>query len=265
MLKHRLRYSDNYDKAAHDRLLSKAHNFCASIASRFPSASPSRVKVSLGAVECNRSEEAAPEGKAFYTAKIESHEALAKWVKISAKVPNVGTVQFTAPGSSAFTVRLLLPSTMKASRFALSDITVDGGKPLAVPPSMPSGPSAEPEVAASKSHVDVEAARRPVSKTKPPVTNALDQLSAIGFELVEVERKCDCFPLGIMAGHDISAADALRPTSEVRKAVKALRGAGVDVVAGSRPIGAIDSRIFRAEEGLKRTSVAAAKEMAPYR
>jgi len=28
--------SDNYDKAAHDRLLSKAHEFCASVASKFP-------------------------------------------------------------------------------------------------------------------------------------------------------------------------------------------------------------------------------------
>ena len=218
------------------------------------------VKLSLGAVECNRSEEAAPVGKAFYTAKIESHEALAEGVKISAKVPNVGTVQFTAPGSSAFTVRLLLPSTMKASRFALSDITIDSKPSTGAP-----APSV-PEVA-EKAHVDVEPVRRPpvASQTKPPVRDALEQLLAVGFERTKVERKGDCFPLSVMAGHEIvDTAAVLMPTSDAKDKVLTLRKAGVGLVAGSKPIGGIESRVFRAEEGLKKTPIAAAKELAPY-
>ena len=249
---------------AHDRLLSKAHSFCASIASQFPSASPVlAVQVSLGAVECTRCEDPAPEGKVFYTARVEEHEALTEGAKLTAVVPNVGTVQFTSPGSSAFTVRLLLPNTVKAPRFALSDIKIDGRKPA------PPAPSGQTEMVTEKEHVGatVEPVRRPpvVSQTKPPVSNALQQLSAIGFEQIKVELKGDCFPLSVMAGHEIvDTAAVLTPTSDAQDLVLTLRKAGVGLVAGSKPIGGIESRVFREQEGLKKTPPAAIKEMKPY-
>ena len=108
--------ADNYDKEAHDRLLAKAHQFCASVANKYGSSTPSTAgassassvpaPVALPPVECTRSDEPAADGHASYTATIEAHAALYQGALLTATAPHgVGAVQFKAPGATAFSLR----------------------------------------------------------------------------------------------------------------------------------------------------------------
>ena len=72
--------ADNYDKEAHDRLLAKAHSFCASVASKYGAPAP----IALPAVECVRAEGDEP----AYMATIAAHDALYEGATLTGKAPH---------------------------------------------------------------------------------------------------------------------------------------------------------------------------------
>ena len=103
-------------------------------------------------------------------------------------------------------------------------------------------------------------------KTQQPVSDALDQLSSLGWRVVEAEGKGDCSVLSSIAGYEVKdEKEILNPSASTLKLVSKIRSASVSVVVGSAPIGGLPSKTFRVQEGLAPASQAAAKEMKLWR
>ena len=113
---------------------------------------------------------------------------------------------------------------------------------------------------------DAEGRTAVPSCVQPPIPDALAQLGALGWRLGKAEGKGDCSVLSMMAGHEIKdEAQVRHPSTDALKLVQKARDAGVSIVVGTQPIGGIDAKKFRAQEGLRRTPQAAAKEMKGWR
>ena len=104
------------------------------------------------------------------------------------------------------------------------------------------------------------------SQVQPPIPDALAQLGAFGWRVGKAERKGDCSVLSIMAGHEIKdEVLVLNPSPDTLKLVQKARSAAVSIIVGTNPIGGINAKTFREQEGLCPTPQAAAKEMKAWR
>ena len=168
------------DKAAHDRLLEKAHAFCASVASKYPvtfgGAPPvvvSSLPVHLSLEAVYDANEAAPAGKKIFVATISIAPPLVAGAKVSARVPPTGhRISFSIP-SANFKLRIPVPSTVELDRFTLTEVTMEAGSaapasaaPVASASAAPA--SAAPVASASAPPASASAASAPPPPMPPP-------------------------------------------------------------------------------------------------
>ena len=90
-------------------------------------------------------------------------------------------------------------------------------------------------------------------------------LASIGLMLTEAAPNGDCFPLSAMAGHKISAQQAVAPDDETHTKVRQLRNDAVDTITGSAPIGVVDARIVHTLQRLPGAPAHARRAMARWR
>ena len=91
------------------------------------------------------------------------------------------------------------------------------------------------------------------------------QLEGVGFARSSADKNGDCFPLSAMAGFEITAAAARKPTAATTAKVRQVREDAIDRLAGDAAIGGIDAAVFRAGERLSEDAAAAAAAMAAWR
>jgi hypothetical protein len=255
------------------RLVAKAHDFCAKIAAQFPSSAGSSGPVSIpGEVECERGEE-----EGAFLAHVQWHASMYKGAKMTAEAPPIGVISFPVPtDGAAFCIKVTAPATVQS--LTLSKLQVASAAPPAKPTVAPPAAEEEPDVVertreeATRSPRALEAqARREAegrtavpSQVQPPVPDALAQL--VGWRAGKAEGKGDCSVLSMMAGHEIKdEAEVLHPSPATLKLVQKARSSGVSIVVGTDPIGGVDAKTFRGQEGICRTPQAAAKEMNAWR
>ena len=115
---------------------------------------------------------------------------------------------------------------------------------------------------------DSSSARQPVqSHNLPPkqISDVHSSLSSIHFFPGIAKGDGNCYPYSSMAGFEITKEEAANPTSETIEKVRLTRVAAVDKLCGHAAIGGVISKTVRREEGIKVTSHAAAKQMAPWK
>ena len=111
--------------------------------------------------------------------------------------------------------------------------------------------------------------RAPVaSQLRPsiPLAEALAQLRAVNYERGSASPNGDCWPLSSMAGYELTAQEARMPGTAACASVQKVRGKAIDLVAGTKAIAkGVPAQVFRAEELLPKTPLAAARAFAPWR
>ena len=101
----------------------------------------------------------------------------------------------------------------------------------------------------------------------PPISIAqlTFQLEGVGFARSSADINGDCFPLSAMAGFEITATAARKPTPATTANVCQVRENGVNRLAGDAPIDGINAAAFRAGERLPEDAATAAAAMAQWR
>lgn len=96
--------------------------------------------------------------------------------------------------------------------------------------------------------------REPVhTQVRPPVSDALARLG-------EAEGEGGCYPLAVLAGHEVQDERHIKhPSKATRKIVKKPRGDAVSLLVGSDPIGGVEAAVFCREENPPATPAAAAR------
>ena len=82
------------------------------------------------------------------------------------------------------------------------------------------------------------------------------QLADVGFSKSKAKGNGDCYPLSVMAGFEITAAAALRPTADTTVRVRETREGSVGLLAGDGGFDGIEATVFRAGEDLPGDSAA---------
>jgi hypothetical protein len=213
-----------------------------------------------------------------FTARIEWHTAMHQGAKMTADAPPIGTISFPIPtDGAAFSIKVTTPATVKSMKLSkLQVVSAAPTKPTVAPPPAELKPAvverSREEATSSPTALEAQAKRDAEGRTavpsqmQPPIPDALAQLGALGWRAGKAEGKGDCSVLSMMAGHEIKdEAQVLHPSADTLKLVQKARSAGVSIVVGTEPIGGIDAKTFRGQEGLCRTPQAAAKEMKAWR
>ena len=116
--------------------------------------------------------------------------------------------------------------------------------------------------------VSCEKKRDPVpSRYLPPksIVKVDADLAKIGYQHAEAEPDGNCFVYSSMTGFEISKAEANNPDAKTIRIVRKARMASIDKICGDEDIGGIAATTVRAVEKIRKTSVAAKKQMAPWK
>ena len=109
----------------------------------------------------------------------------------------------------------------------------------------------------------------PAVQAGPPVapgeSGVHAQLARLGFSLETAEGAGDCYVLSVLAGHEISAAQAANPNAATRQLVTQWRNAAVNLLVGSDPIDGIAASVVRVDERLPAEAAAASLALNQWR
>ena len=83
-----------------------------------------------------------------------------------------------------------------------------------------------------------------------PLATIKAQLGDVGFSKAKANNNGDCYPLSVMAGFEITAKAARKPTESTTASVRETREGSISMLAGDDPIDGIEATVFRAGEGL---------------
>ena len=117
-------------------------------------------------------------------------------------------------------------------------------------------------------HSLLMAKREPkASQFKPslPLDAVLAKVRPLGYSLGRAAAQGDCYPLSVMAGHEITAEEAAAPSRATTAAVLVVRRAAVGLIVGDDAIGGVPSATVRENEGLPRTHGAAERTLKNWR
>ena len=273
------------DKAAHDRVLEKAHAFCAKVAARYPcaasAATPSAALVATPAAmppsgpsvtfKVAAKQPAQAEAVLFH-APIEWRAGyeLGAMLEFPTQAPVHAPIKFAIPHQAkegqGFRLAVSLPKP------APDEFTLVGLRLSAPPQPVVTATPIVGEQARAEGHKEEAAPaaekRAPIeSHFLPPVAVnvAHERVKALGFKLGEAEGDGDCYHLSVMAGHELTAAEAKEPTLSARSKVKHLREQSVALVSSPAPIGGIDSTTWRTEEGIAKTPLGSSRALKRFK
>ena len=266
--------SDNYDKAAHDRLLSKANLYCAKIAAQYEPSLASTAAASAAAVDQTFTanlDDTQPVGDmAVYSLSIPMDDKTVgeKW-GFPKQPPLQTAIAFVIPEAAVTAVELkikLPKATSPPPSFGLKGLTL---MPPAPRPVTAAAATVEQAVEEEAEAMEEEPPRQPVpSKTLPPRlrTEVDAALVALSHILASARGNGDCYPLAAMAGFEITASEAANPSEATTELVRTTRVAATNTVCGTAPIGGIEAKTLRREEpSIKVTPVAAMRQMTKWK
>ena len=266
------------DKAAHDRLLAKAHAFCTKVAARYPCASslappsapataPAKTPTERG-VTFRVAPKQPESASVLFHAHIEWRDEyeLGSTLEFPAQAPVHATIKFAVPheaeGGKGFRLALSLP-VPAPDEFTLAGLRVSAPPPpplVTVTPVLGEqehGKARKEERGEPPPRGEAFAGKRAPFESRflPPVPDdvAHERVKQLGFTLGEAAGEGDCYFLSLMAGHELTAAEAKAPTPSALLKVKHVREQCVALVSSPAPIGGMDSTTWRAEEGIPKT------------
>ena len=234
--------SDVYDTATHDKLTKCSFDFCESFAKEFEMANggaippPPPIPDTLGVLQdivCQRGD---VDGKVVFSATVNWHASMFKGATMTADT-SIGVISFPVPTDGMpFVIQVPAPASVKSLTFSSLRVVSKPPEPDVVVRSREDATSSPTAVKANEKRL-AEGRTAKQGKTQQPVSDALDQLSSLGWRVVEAEGRGDCSILCTIAGYEVKdEKEILNPSASTLKLVSKIRSASVSIVVGSAPI-----------------------------